>query len=223
MTELFDMIAGSDTGAIVGSLLALPNNKTSGDQENRYFADTATQFFVDTKEFYISRTMPVAMRAGINFGFAGLVCLLVFICTNTASDKKRAQYEQKIIKLNQMLEEQEQHVLEKRGTFHLRHRKTLKTLVDENDDLHLHQMVIAAKSAIDSDKPLEVLKQEKQKIEQIQKEIQKKRIYKYVSIFAAFVLSLMISDYSVINVMNLLFFSNTDSTALYTKLGEFMS
>lgn len=46
MPELFDMISGSETGAIIGTLISLKNNKTSSSQQkNRFFADTATKFF----------------------------------------------------------------------------------------------------------------------------------------------------------------------------------
>ena len=81
--------------------------------------------------------MPAPLRAGIDIGFAVIIGFLVFFCTNTANDKKRALYEQKINKLNSMLDEQHKSVLEQ-GTLQLKHRKTMKNLVDENDDLHLH-------------------------------------------------------------------------------------
>ena len=46
MPELFDMIAGSDTGAIVGSVLVLPNKgENKAEQENRYFAEDASALF----------------------------------------------------------------------------------------------------------------------------------------------------------------------------------
>lgn len=49
MHELFDFIAGSETGSIIGSTLVIKNNDTStvATQENMYFADTATKWFLD--------------------------------------------------------------------------------------------------------------------------------------------------------------------------------
>ena len=53
MTELFDMISGSETGAIIATTISLPNKdpKTKATQKNLFFADRAVQFFrnhVDT-------------------------------------------------------------------------------------------------------------------------------------------------------------------------------
>jgi len=47
MHELFDFIAGSETGSIIGSTLVIKNNdtKTVDTQENMYFASRATQWF----------------------------------------------------------------------------------------------------------------------------------------------------------------------------------
>lgn len=43
MSELFDMVAGSETGAIIASTLA--QAKASGSKEPKYNAQTATDFF----------------------------------------------------------------------------------------------------------------------------------------------------------------------------------
>lgn len=53
MPELFDMISGSETGAIIATTITLPNTDpaTSAIQKNRFFADRAVRFFeenVDT-------------------------------------------------------------------------------------------------------------------------------------------------------------------------------
>jgi len=53
MPELFDMIAGSETGAIIASSLVIPNDDpdTKDAQKNKYFATTSLDFFdqhVDT-------------------------------------------------------------------------------------------------------------------------------------------------------------------------------
>ena len=47
MTELFDMIAGSETGAIIGASLVIPNDDsaTSATQKNKYFATKSLAFF----------------------------------------------------------------------------------------------------------------------------------------------------------------------------------
>ena len=49
MPELFDMIAGSETGAIIATTLVLPNKDaaTMEDQPNLYFATKSQKFFSD--------------------------------------------------------------------------------------------------------------------------------------------------------------------------------
>jgi patatin-like phospholipase/acyl hydrolase len=47
MPELFDMISGSETGAIIATTINLPNTnpETRAIQKNHFFADRAVQFF----------------------------------------------------------------------------------------------------------------------------------------------------------------------------------
>jgi hypothetical protein len=47
MNELFDSIAGSETGAIIASTLMVPKDlkDTKTPKEAKYFADTTTLFF----------------------------------------------------------------------------------------------------------------------------------------------------------------------------------
>jgi len=47
MTELFDMIAGSGTGAVISATLVMPNDDpaTKDTQKNKYFADKALSFY----------------------------------------------------------------------------------------------------------------------------------------------------------------------------------
>ena len=47
MVELFDMLAGSETGAILASTLTIKNNDPKKNQINKYFADTVVKFFDD--------------------------------------------------------------------------------------------------------------------------------------------------------------------------------
>ena len=48
IVELFDMVAGVETGAIMGSALVLKNNKTSSQQPNLWFAKDIQGFFEET-------------------------------------------------------------------------------------------------------------------------------------------------------------------------------
>ena len=47
MVEFFDMLAGSETGAILASTLTIKNNDPKKNQINKYFADTVVKFFDD--------------------------------------------------------------------------------------------------------------------------------------------------------------------------------
>lgn len=47
MTELFDMIAGSETGAIIATTITLPNPDKTSEQKNAFFADKAVLFFTN--------------------------------------------------------------------------------------------------------------------------------------------------------------------------------
>ena len=76
MYELFDMISGSETGAIIASTLVIPNDDpaTSADQKNKYFAPTATKFFEDNiDELYVDSKMPAWLIVVIT-----LICITIF-------------------------------------------------------------------------------------------------------------------------------------------------
>ena len=54
MTELFDLVAGSETGAIIAIKLMLPNDdsETKAEQKNKYFADHSVAFFKENVDVY---------------------------------------------------------------------------------------------------------------------------------------------------------------------------
>ena len=60
MHELFDLVSGSETGAIVASILALPNKNTTVEQQNMYFASQAEKWFeVYYNKFYDISYYPI--------------------------------------------------------------------------------------------------------------------------------------------------------------------
>ena len=78
MTELFDLIAGSETGAIIATTLALPTSKT--DNKPRFYADTSTKWFeehVDT--LYHDKNISVFINALITILLALAGGYAVFI------------------------------------------------------------------------------------------------------------------------------------------------
>jgi len=42
---LFDLISGSESSAIIATSLVVPNDDVRSDQKNKFFADTALEFF----------------------------------------------------------------------------------------------------------------------------------------------------------------------------------
>jgi len=76
MHEMFDMITGSGTGAIIASSLVVPNDDpaTKDTQQNKYFAETSVKYFYDhMKDMYHQRKpsdfMKFVIFAAINIGF----------------------------------------------------------------------------------------------------------------------------------------------------------
>jgi len=54
MHELFDMIAGSETGAIIASSLVVPHDDATSPQKNKYWATKSVDFFMEnTDTFYV--------------------------------------------------------------------------------------------------------------------------------------------------------------------------
>ena len=75
MHELFDMIAGSETGAIIASSLVLPNTNatTSSIQKNEYFADTSKQWFKDHVDtMYHDTNIPILLNLFLTLLFSAL-------------------------------------------------------------------------------------------------------------------------------------------------------
>ena len=58
MPELFDIIAGTETGAIIGSSLVIPGNNTKDEYLVRNFADASKNFFEEySSELYVSQKL----------------------------------------------------------------------------------------------------------------------------------------------------------------------
>jgi len=84
MPELFDMVAGSETGAIIATTIVLPNTNTSSrdNQPNKYFADTAVDFFSKNVDIlYHDAQMPMLLKFVIILMFSGIVCSIVYFGT----------------------------------------------------------------------------------------------------------------------------------------------
>ena len=61
MTELFDMISGSESGAIIASSLVLPSD--DDHTKSKYYASKAVEFFDKNLDFlYKDHQMSTAMK-----------------------------------------------------------------------------------------------------------------------------------------------------------------
>jgi len=81
MPEMFDLIAGSETGAIIATTLVLPNPDypDSSSQKNKYFADTAVTWFANnTDTLYHTMIMSVWTKILISLVFIIIFGILVY-------------------------------------------------------------------------------------------------------------------------------------------------
>ena len=76
--ELFDMIAGSETGAIIASYLSIANDAKNKTQPNKFWAANATQIFMDqTDKLWYDKQIPFSWRIIIIFLITGFGVLIV--------------------------------------------------------------------------------------------------------------------------------------------------
>ena len=90
MVELFDMLAGAETGSIIATTLAMKNDQAnSKDQPNKYYADTVIRFFDATiNELYYDIRMPVSLKVFIYLLLLGSFGSLAFFWTQKIFHKK---------------------------------------------------------------------------------------------------------------------------------------
>ena len=85
MPELFDFIAGSETGGIIASTLVIPNMNatTNSTQKNKYFATTALDFFdKNVDKIWHDNKVPLFTRILIIGVIISLICGGVYYITN---------------------------------------------------------------------------------------------------------------------------------------------
>jgi len=88
IVELFDMVAGVETGAIMGSALVLKNNKTSSQQPNLWFAKDIQGFFEETvNTFYIDNYKPLWLKFLLQFTLTFIMSYCVYKCAFTKYEK----------------------------------------------------------------------------------------------------------------------------------------
>ena len=97
---MFDMIVGSETGAIIATSLVVPKEK--GSKLNKYYGDEAVKFFQDNIDtLYIDTKMTGAMQALICFLF---LSILGFVAYKPAESYFRnPQQADRLVELNNLL------------------------------------------------------------------------------------------------------------------------
>jgi hypothetical protein len=70
ISEMFDMIAGSETGAIIASTLVIKNKDSAIKRNNAHFADKAVKFFEEhSSVLYRDSNMSSGVRFVLTFMF----------------------------------------------------------------------------------------------------------------------------------------------------------
>ena len=106
MPELFDFIAGSETGGIIASSLVIPNDDsaTNATQKNKYFATKAVDFFEKNVDvIWQDKKVSIWARILIIGVILSLICTGVFYLVNQyfryEGFEERVEQLQKLIKL----------------------------------------------------------------------------------------------------------------------------
>lgn len=81
MPELFDVIAGTETGAIIGASLVIPGNGTSAEGLVKNYAAASMEFFKEySSDLYVAQELNFWQNALVTAGFAALLSFSVFGC-----------------------------------------------------------------------------------------------------------------------------------------------
>ena len=121
MHELFDMVAGSETGAIIATTISLPNDNstTKATQANKYFADTAVNWFAENVDtLYRDQQMPIWFRIIIELIFMSLFGFVAYWFTNWLLH----------------IDHFEQHIKDLRCIIRMRKKENRKDMVTEDEE-----------------------------------------------------------------------------------------
>ena len=112
MHELFDMISGSETGAIIAATLVTPKAKGhAGEvngQKNKYWATRAASFFKENVDLlYVDQKMPESLKAFLTVLFLIIVGFITYKAAETyfKNDGKSIQLAEikKLVRLKKKL------------------------------------------------------------------------------------------------------------------------
>lgn len=89
-------------------------------------------------------------------------------------------------------------------------------------DFQLQKIVINLQGIQDHPNPHEILEREQEKVDEIIKKIQRRKMIKTVSIVLAGVAVFFLSEYTVIALINFLFYSNNRASVLQPHINEWI-
>ena len=79
MYELFDMMAGSETGAIIAATLVVPNDDPNNKLENKHWSTKSSSFFKENVDIlYQESNMPESIKSILSLVFLVLVGVVAF-------------------------------------------------------------------------------------------------------------------------------------------------
>jgi len=84
----------------------------------------------------------------------------------------------------------------------------LQKLLSEEKDLELHKINMTLNSALEHDRPIEILEGEQKKIEALTKQLQMKRYYKIGGAILAGIITYLLVDHVFIKLFSVLFIRN---------------
>ena len=99
MPELFDIISGTETGAIIAGSLVIPGKNTSEDDFVNMYAENSKNFFKQhSKDLFVSQELSFWWNILISIIFASLLGLLTYLCLN----KQYKIHHRKVSTLNEV-------------------------------------------------------------------------------------------------------------------------
>jgi len=143
MPEIFDMIAGSETGAMIASSLVIPNDNplTKDTQINKYFADTTSSFFWNfASSLYVDQEMPWLLNLMIKSICIALISGVTYYCLHRKY-KLKPGYQEKIDNLQQMISKKREQKSDE-NIEHKEHNDKIQSLLEKDSDLVLHKIMI---------------------------------------------------------------------------------
>ena len=231
MPELFDMIAGSETGAIIASSLLLKNDDpvTMATQPNKFFANKSMEYFVNNVDIlYKDSQMPFFMKALITIFTIVVVSSLSYLYTEKAYDYP--DFDRKIENLKALMSMRKKQVKGKDFDQEKYDESESFCKTDIRDDTHKekHKLLnvlaefeaVAANDEYDQSEKLERIVKLEDELEMKIKSFNNKMGYKWISLMISLIVTYGLVYWAILPGVNFLFLSTKDASDLKIKINE---